>query len=216
MHPVPIVHGMTVGEYAQMINGEGWLANKAKCKIQIVRVANYNHDTPYVLPVKPSPNLNTDRSILLYPSLCLFEGTIISQGRGTTYPFQVLGNPILNKEKYKFTFTPVSIKGMSETPLHQNKACYGIDLRMYDVRKLKQTKQLNLSWLIDLYNNYPDKEKFFDFSQSKQMNNFDRLAGNSLLKQQIIAGKSEDEIRMSWEPGLSQFKLKRKKYLLYP
>jgi uncharacterized protein YbbC (DUF1343 family) len=216
MHPVPIVHGMTVGEYAQMINGEGWLANKAKCKIQIVRVANYTHNTPYVLPVKPSPNLNTNQSILLYPSLCLFEGTIISQGRGTTYPFQVLGNPDLNKERYKFAFTPISIKGMSESPLHQNKTCYGIDLRTYDIKALKQAKQLNLSWLIDLYNNYPNKEKFFDYSQSKQMNNFDKLAGNATLKQQIMTGKTELEIRQSWEPALSKYKAMRAKYLLYP
>ncbi|MDB5014059.1 MAG: hypothetical protein JWQ25_2261, partial [Daejeonella sp.] len=216
MHPVPIVHGMTIGEYAQMINGEGWLANNITCKIQIVRVSNYTHDTPYNLPVKPSPNLNTQQSIILYPSLCLFEGTIISQGRGTVFPFQVLGNPDLNKDLYKFHFTPISIKGMSETPLHQGKVCYGLDLRKYDISTLKKSKQMNLSWLIELYNAYPYKSKFFDFTQSKQMNNFDKLAGNAVLKQQIMAGKTEQEIRQSWEPALSKYKIMRNKYLLYP
>lgn len=216
MHPVPIVHGMTIGEYAQMINGEGWLANKVTCKIQIVRVSNYTHDTPYNLPVKPSPNLNTQQSIYLYPSLCLFEGTIVSQGRGTNYPFQVLGNPDIDSKMYKFNFTPISIKGMSETPLHQNKICYGLDLRKYDINNLKKSKQINLSWLIELFNAYPYKNKFFDYTQNKQMNNFDKLAGNSNLKQQIIAGKTEQEIRQSWEPALSRYKIMRTKYLLYP
>ena len=216
MHPVPIVHGMTIGEYAQMINGEGWLSNKITCKIQIVRVSNYTHNAPYRLPVKPSPNLNSQQSIYLYPSLCLFEGTIVSQGRGTNYPFQVLGNPDLDSELYKFQFVPISIKGMSETPLHQNKPCYGLDLRKYNISNIKTSKQLNLSWLIELYNAYPIKNKFFDYSQSKQMNNFDKLAGNSTLKQQIIAGKTEEEIRQSWEPALSKYKAMRSKYLLYP
>lgn len=216
MHPVPIVHGMTIGEYAQMINGEGWLANNITCKIQIVRVANYTHDTPYSLPVKPSPNLNTQQSIILYPSLCLFEGTIISQGRGTNTPFQVLGNPDLDSKIYKFNFIPISIKGMSETPLHQYKVCYGLDFRKYNTNQIKKSKQLNLSWLIELYNAYPFKNKFFDFTQSKQMNNFDKLAGNSSLKQQIMDGKTEQEIRQSWEPALSRYKVMRNKYLLYP
>ncbi len=216
MHPIPIVHGMTIAEYAQMINGEGWLANKAKCRIQIVRVTNYSRSMPYQLPVKPSPNLNTQQSILLYPSLCLFEGTVISQGRGTYFPFQVLGNPDLNSQKYNFTFTPVSIKGMSETPLHQNKTCFGIDLRKYDTDKVRTSKQLNLSWLIELYKAYPDKEKFFDYTRHKQMNNFDKLAGTASLREQIIAGKTEAEIRKSWEPALSKYKTMSKKYLLYP
>ena len=215
MHPVPIAHGMTVGEYAQMINGEGWLANKIACKINIIKVANYKHDLPYTLPVNPSPNLNTAQSILLYPSLCLFEGTIISQGRGTYFPFTVLGNPEL-KGKYAFSFTPVGIQGMSETPLHQDHACYGLDLRKYDTDQLRKSQQLNLSWLLEMYQAYPYKEKFFDYKQSKQMGNFDKLAGTTLLKEQIIAGKSEKEIRQSWEPGLSQFKQMRTKYLLYP
>lgn len=213
-HPVPIAHGMTVGEYAQMINGEGWLANGVTCKLKIIKVANYMHDMMYTLPVHPSPNLNTQQSILLYPSLCLFEGTIISQGRGTYFPFSVLGNPDL-KGKYDFSFTPVGIKGMSETPLFQDQACYGLDLRNYDTRKLVKSKRINLGWLIEMYKAYPYKDKFFDFKQSKQIGNFDKLAGTTELKEQIIAGKTEDEIRKSWEPKLSQFKKMRQQYLLY-
>lgn len=214
MFPIPITHGMTMGELAQMYNGEGWLANRQKCKITIIPVANYAHNLDYVLPVAPSPNLNTQQSIWLYPSLCLFEGTIISQGRGTHSPFTVLGNPVL-KGKYSFSFTPVSIKGMSETPLFQNKMCYGIDLREYDTKELRQSGKINLSWLIELNKAYPEKAKFFDQKQSNQIGNFDNLAGTSQLRKQIIAGKSEQEIRQSWEPGLSEFKKMREKYLLY-
>ncbi|HCY40497.1 MAG TPA: DUF1343 domain-containing protein [Prolixibacteraceae bacterium] len=214
MFPIPITHGMTIGELAQLYNGEGWLENKVRCNITVIPVANYSHDMEYSLPVAPSPNLNTQQSILLYPSLCLFEGTIISQGRGTYFPFSVLGNPDL-KGKYEFSFTPVSIKGMAETPLHQDKVCYGLDLRKYDASEFRKTGQINLKWLIEMYQAYPHKEKFFDFRQSKQMGNFDKLAGTTLLKEQIIAGKSEKEIRESWEPGLSEFKKLRTKYLLY-
>jgi uncharacterized protein YbbC (DUF1343 family) len=214
-HPVPIAHGMTVGEYAQMINGEGWLAGGVKCRLKIITIANYKHSMPYTLPVHPSPNLNTQQSILLYPSLCLFEGTIISQGRGTYFPFTVLGNPDL-KGKYEFSFTPIGIQGMSETPLFQNRACYGLDLRNYDIKKLVKSKRINLSWLIEMYKAYPYKERFFDFKQSKQIGNFDKLAGTTELKEQIIAGKTEKEIRASWEPKLTQFKKMRQQYLLYP
>ena len=214
MFPIPITHGMTVGELARMYNGEGWLANRTQCKIIVIQVENYSHNMQYTLPVSPSPNLNTQQSILLYPSLCLFEGTIISQGRGTHFPFTVLGNPDL-KGKYEFSFTPVSIKGMSETPLHQDKVCYGLDLRKYDNGEFLKTGQINLKWLIDMYKAYPHKEKFFDFKQSNQMGNFDKLAGTTQLKEQIIAGKSEKEIRESWEPGLSDFKKLRTTYLLY-
>jgi uncharacterized protein YbbC (DUF1343 family) len=214
-HPVPIAHGMTVGEYARMINGEGWLAGGVKCRLKIIPVANYKHNMLYTLPVHPSPNLNTQQSILLYPSLCLFEGTIISQGRGTYFPFCVLGNPDL-KGKYDFTFTPIGIKGMSETPLFQNEACYGLDLRNYDIQKLVKSKRVNLGWLIEMYKAYPYEDRFFDFKQSKQIGNFDKLAGTTELKEQIIAGKTEREIRKSWEPKLSQFKKMRQQYLLYP
>lgn len=214
MHKIPITHGMTLGEFAQMVNGEGWLPNKMTCKLRIVKVANYKHDMPYSIPVWPSPNLNSQQAILLYPSICLFEGTIVSQGRGTYTPFAVLGAPAL-KGKYSFSFKPVDIPGMKVNPLHENEDCYGLDLRKYDVDKLRKSKQINLGWLMELYKAYPDKARFFDSSQSKEMNNFDKLAGTENLKKQIIAGTSEAEIRRSWEPGLSTYKTMRKKYLLY-
>lgn len=213
-YPIPITHGMTIGEFAKMINGEGWLPNHAQCKIRVIPVKNYNHDMAYMLPVNPSPNLNTPQSVLLYPSLCLFEGTVISQGRGTYMPFTVLGNPDL-KGRYDFSFTPVSIPGKSETPLYQNQACYGLDLRNYNTKELRKSGKLNLKWIMELYQAYPFKDKFFDYKQSKQMGNIDKLAGTTVFKEQIAAGKSEQEIRQSWEPGLSEYKLMRKKYLLY-
>jgi len=213
--PIPITHGMTIGEFAQMINGEGWIPGKLKCDIKVIPVKNYAHNMDYTLPVHPSPNLNSQQSILLYPSLCLFEGTIISQGRGTHIPFTVLGSPAL-KGIYPFSFTPVSLQGMSETPLHQDETCYGLDLRNYDMSEFRRKGQINIKWMMELYKTYPQKEKFFDRSQSKQMGSIDGLAGTDLFKQQIIAGKSEEEIRKSWEPGLSEYKKMRAKYLLYP
>jgi uncharacterized protein YbbC (DUF1343 family) len=212
--PIPITHGMTIGEFAQMINGEGWLPNKLKCDITVIKLKNYAHDMDYTLPVHPSPNLNSQQSVLLYPSLCLFEGTIISQGRGTHMPFTVLGAPAL-KGKYDFSFTPVSIKGMSETPLHQNNACYGLDLRNYDISAYRKKGQINIKWMMELYKAYPEKDKFFDRSFSRQMGNIDYLAGTKKFKEQIVSGASEEEIRKSWEPGLSNYKKMRKKYLLY-
>ncbi len=207
MHPIPIVHGLTFGEYANMINGEKWLKNGVQCNVTIVEIANYQHGKSYTMPIDPSPNLNTMQSIFLYPSLCLFEGTVISQGRGTMFPFQVLGNPKL-KDKYSFSFTPVSIEGMSKKPPHMDVECFGLDLREYDIDIFRKSGRLNLSWLIELYDAYPDKEAFF-------RPYFDLLAGGDHLKQQIIEGKSEDEIRQSWEPELTQYKEMRKKYLLY-
>jgi uncharacterized protein YbbC (DUF1343 family) len=207
MHPVPITHGMTVGEYAQMINGEGWLKNHVQCKLKIIKVANYTHSSTYKLPVNPSPNLNTAQSILLYPSLCLFEGTNLSLGRGTMFPFQEVGHPSL-KGKYTYSFTPVSIAGMSEDPPQKNQVCYGIDLKNYDTRALIKTGKLNLSWLIELYKAFPDKAHFFNAY-------FIKLAGTDMLRKQIEAGKTEQEIRAGWEPALSNFKAMRHKYLLY-
>lgn len=212
--PVPMTHGMTIGEFARMINGEGWIPGGLKADITVIPVANYNHEMEYVLPVKPSPNLNTRQSIMLYPALCLFEGTIVSQGRGTLMPFSVLGAPLL-KGKYDFSFTPKSIKGMAETPLHQDQACYGLDLREYDISQIRETRRIPIEWMIELYQAYPVKEKFFDRSQSKQMGNIDYLAGVYEFRKQIESGVSADEIRASWEPGLSQYKQMRKKYLLY-
>jgi len=214
--PIPIAHGLTVGEFAQMVNGEGWMANNLKLKkLNIIKIANYNHDLPYVLPVNPSPNLNTAQSIMLYPSTCLFEGTILNHGRGTYFPFSIMGAPAL-KGKYEFSYTPVGIKGMSETPLHMNEVCYGLDLRNYDVKQLRKKRQINLGWMIDLYNAYPQKEKFFDSSYSKQMGVIERLAGVADFRKQIQEGWSEERIRATWQPGLVAYKEMRKKYLLYP
>ncbi|QPH39652.1 exo-beta-N-acetylmuramidase NamZ family protein [Pedobacter endophyticus] len=214
LQPIPISHGLTVGEYAQMLNGEGWLKDKAKCEITIIKNANYNHDMEYTLPVKPSPNLNTAQSILLYPSTCLFEGVYLNHGRGTMFPFTIIGAPYL-KGKYDFSFTPKSIKGMSESPLFQDQVCYGLDLRNYDVEKLRASKQVNISWLIELYNASPRKEDFFNTKLSKALGTIEKLVGDGNFRQQVIDGKSEKEIRASWEPGLSAYKTMRKKYLLY-
>lgn len=208
MNTVPIVHGLTTAEYAQMLNGEGWLKNNEQCKLKIIRVANYKHSSRYILPVNPSPNLNTARSILLYPSVCLFEGTTLSLGRGTMSPFLQIGHPLL-KGKYAYSFTPVSIKGMSEDPPQKNKTCYGIDLKNYDTNTVYNTGKLNLAWLIELYRTFPDKEHFFNAY-------FTKLAGTTELRKQIEAGKTEAEIRASWEPGLTKYKAMRAKYLLYP
>ncbi len=212
--PVPISHGMTIAEFAQMINGEGWLPNKAVSRLKIVKVRNYSHDMEYVLPVKPSPNLNTQQSVMLYPSTCLFEGTILNHGRGTYSPFAVFGSPLL-KGQYSFSFTPVSIPGMSETPLHINEVCYGLDLRNYDTKKLRKSNKLNLKWMMELYKAYPEKQNFFNKSLSKEINDIDKLSGTRNFKEQIISGKTEEEIRKSWEPGLTNYKKMRRKYLLY-
>ncbi len=215
IQPIPIVHGLTLGEYAQMLNGEGWLLNKVKSDIKIITVANYNHDMPYTLPIKPSPNLNTEQSVLLYPTTCLFEGIYLNHGRGTQYPFTMIGGPAL-KGKYEFSFVPKSIKGMSETPLFQDQVCYGIDLRNYDTNIIRKTKQINLQWVIDLYKAYPNKEDFFNYKLSKEVGNFDFRTGDARVREMIIAGKSEEEIRATWQPGLAKYKEMRKKYLLYP
>ena len=215
MFPVPMSHGLTVAEFAQMANGEGWLKDKVKCSLIIIPVENYNHDMEYTLPVNPSPNLNTQQSILLYPSTCMFEGVYLNHGRGTYFPFTILGSPYL-KGKYDFSFTPTGIKGMAETPLFMDQVCYGIDLRNYDVSLLRKSKQINLQWIMELYKASPNKEQFFDSKLSKEMGLIEYRVGSGLFRQQIIDGKSEKEIRASWEPGLSEYKVMRKKYLLYP
>ncbi len=215
MFPIPMSHGLTVGEFAQMANGEGWLINKVKCNIKIIPVANYEHDMPYTLPVNPSPNLNTPQAVLLYPSTCMFEGVYLNHGRGTYFPFTVLGSPEL-KGIYDFSYTPTDIKGMAETPLFMNEVCYGLDLRNYDTKLLRQSKKINLQWIMELYKAYPNKEKFFDSKLSTQMNSIEVQIGSGLFRRQIIDGVSEEVIRKSWEPGLSEYKLMRKKYLLYP
>lgn len=215
MHPIPICHGMTVGEFAQMLNGEKWLKNGITCSLDVIRVENYAHDSIYQLPVSPSPNLNTPLSISLYSSLCLFEGTRISLGRGTHFPFTVLGAPTL-AGKFEFSFKPEVIKGMAETPLYKNQTCFGLDLRTLDWKVESKRETINLKWLMDLYAAFPERNLFFDKSLSSQINDFDKLAGTRNLRKQIEAGLSESEIRKSWEPGLGQFKEMRKKYLLYP
>jgi uncharacterized protein YbbC (DUF1343 family) len=214
MFPIPMSHGLTVAEFALMANGEGWLTNKVKCSLKIIPVANYNHSMYYTLPVKPSPNLNTQQAIMLYPSTCMFEGVYVNHGRGTYYPFTVVGAPYF-KDKYSFSFTPTGIKGMAETPLFADQVCYGLDLRNYDVNLLLKSKKINLQWIMELYKASPQKEKFFDSKQSREMNNIEIQIGSGLFRQQIIDGVSEEEIRKSWEPGLSNYKKMRKKYVIY-
>lgn len=214
MFPIPMSHGLTVGEFAMMANGEGWLKNGVHCNIEIVPVANYHHDMAYELPVNPSPNLNTPQSVLLYPSTCMFEGTYLNHGRGTYFPFTILGSPEL-KEQYKFNFTPQGIKGMAENPIFKRQVCYGIDLRNFDLDELRKKKQINLSWIMELYKAHPDKKKFFNSSLSNQMGIIENLIGSGLFREQIINGVSESEIRKSWEPELSQYKSMRLNYLLY-
>jgi uncharacterized protein YbbC (DUF1343 family) len=214
MFPIPMSHGLTIAEFAQMANGEGFLTNKVKCSLKIIPVANYNHSMYYTLPVKPSPNLNTQQAIMLYPSTCMFEATYLNHGRGTYFPFTVIGAPYL-KGLYDFSFTPKSIKGMAETPLFMDQVCYGLDLRNYDVSLLLKSKKINLNWIIELYKASPQKEKFFDSKLSREMNTIEMQIGTSQFRQQIMAGVSEEEIRKSWEPGLSNYKKMQKKYLIY-
>ena len=214
IHYTPMTHGMTIGEFAQYLNGEGYL--KEQCKIKIIKVANYNHQMPYVLPINPSPNLNTQQAVMLFPSLCMFEGTAINEGRGTYMPFAVLGAPAL-KGKYSFSYKPISIPRMSERPNQKDSVCYGLDLRNYDVTNLRKSRQLNLSWVIELYNAYPDKARFFGQERANTgVSPFDLRIGTDQLRKQIIAGVPEAEIRKSWEPELQKFKVIRAKYLLYP
>ncbi len=201
MHPIPIVHGLTVGELAKMINGERWLSGKGACQLKVVPMKNYHHQLRYSLPVKPSPNLPTDQSIRLYPSLCLFEGSQISIGRGTYFPFQVYGHPTFGDSL--FSFSPESIPGMDQNPMYKLKKCYGWDLRKVEA------PQFTLRYLLNAYTLYPEKDNFFkDY--------FYLLSGNNLLMDQIKQGLSEEEIQASWIPDLDNYKQLRKKYLLYP
>ncbi|MFC3199246.1 exo-beta-N-acetylmuramidase NamZ domain-containing protein [Parapedobacter deserti] len=212
--PIPISHGLTVAEFAQMVNGEGWLADNLKCKLSIVKNANYRHDMLYKLPVNPSPNLNTEAGVLLYPSTCLFEGVALNHGRGTDYPFTVIGGPML-KGMYDFSYIPISMPGRAEDPLYQDQTCYGLDLRNSDLEKLVESQKINLAWMIELYSKFPNKAQFFDRSVHRQIGNIDHLAGVSEFRKQIEAGKSEAEIRETWESDLVAYRKMRKKYLLY-
>jgi uncharacterized protein YbbC (DUF1343 family) len=204
MHPVPVVYGMTIGEYARMINGEGWLKDDLQCRLKIMTILNYDHNTRYILPVKPSPNLPNSLSIANYPSLCFFEGTTMSIGRGTDKPFQVIGHPDLVDMLY--IFTPKSGPG-SKNPKHLLKNCYGLDLS----EKTPRPGQLDLSYLLYFYD--LSKEHNFDFFNEDLF--FDLLSGTDSLKQMIIDGKTEQEIRNSWKEGLDSFKIIRGKYLIY-
>ncbi|MFN4123469.1 MAG: exo-beta-N-acetylmuramidase NamZ domain-containing protein [Flavobacteriales bacterium] len=205
LHPVPIVHGMTVGEYARMVNEEGWLESGKKCKLTVITCDNYTHEDYYQISVPPSPNLTTMSSIYLYPSLCLFEGTPVSVGRGTDRPFTMIGMP--NFPVGDFTFTPRSGPG-SKKPMYENKECRGFDLQFFGDSFIRNSGSIYLYWLINFYSKAPDKEKFFN-------NFFDKLAGNDVLKQQIKNGLSEEEIRKTWKADIDKFKAIRKKYLLY-
>jgi len=202
MHPVPVVHGMTIGEYAQMINGQGWLKNKVEADIKVITVKNYTHKTAYSLPVKPSPNLPNDTAINLYPSLCFFEGTIVSAGRGTDMQFQVFGAPSLPSQFYPFTFTPQANEG-AKYPKFKGKTCNGLDLR-----KHKQLDKLNLEWLIEASVGYGKKKDFFN-------NFFTNLAGTTKLQEQIESGYTYREIRATWLRDLEKYDTMRQKYLLY-
>lgn len=208
MQPIPVVYGMTAGEYAQMLVGEKWFSNTNKLKLTVIPCTGYTHHSAYSLPVPPSPNLRTDAAIQLYPSLCLFEGTVVSVGRGTDKPFQQFGHPDF-AGKTDYQFIPQSMTGASK-PLLEGKACYG-QLLATDAATARQLvgQQLQIQWLMQAYNWYSTKDSFFN-------NFFEKLAGTATLRKQIIAGTSEEDIRKSWEPGLSTFKAIRKKYLMYP
>ncbi len=202
MHPVPIVSGMTIGEYAQMINGEKWLQNGINCDLTVIPLANYTHKTAYELPVKPSPNLPNAKAINLYSSICLFEGTRISCGRGTETQFQIFGSPLLASEKYTFSYTPIPNRGAKQ-PKHQDKLCYGMNLQEH-----KNLDEIELNWILNAYANYPNQKDFF-------IPYFSKLAGTAKLQNQIELGYSAADIKKTWQPGIEKFKKIRLKYLLY-
>ena len=204
MHPVPIVYGMTIGEYADMINNQCWLNDSLGCNLYVVPCKNYTHDTKYTLPVAPSPNLRSDFAISLYPSLCMFEGTTVSIGRGTDSPFEVFGHPLFPELDYKFT--PIAGFG-SKKPVNENKLCYGYDLKTLGMQEMNK---LNIDWIIQAKKLLGDSITFID-----QPIFFDRLAGTSKFRMQLINNVPEEEIRKSWEDDLIEFKAIRKKYLIY-
>jgi len=202
MHPIPTVHGLTMGEYAKMINGEKWLKEGIQTDLTVIEMDNYNHSKAYDLPVKPSPNLPNAQAINLYPSLCFFEGTNVNAGRGTDKQFQVFGSPFLDKDYFDFTYTPESKPG-AKSPKHLGKECYGRDLS-----EIARIDEINLEWLIEAYQNTENKDEFFNAF-------FTKLAGTKKLQAQIEEGLSGQEIRESWQEGLDAFEVKRKPYLLY-
>lgn len=201
MHPVPIVYGMTIGEYAQMINGEKWLAKGLQCQLEVIPIKNYTHQTPYELQIRPSPNLPNAQAIALYPSLCLLEPTVISIGRGTDTQFQIYGHP--DFKGYDYRFTPAPNFG-SKNPKFNGELCFGKNLT-----EAPKPTQIELKWLIDAYSNFPDKAAFF-------LKGFERISGVSSLKTQLQAGKNETEIRQTWAEDLAEFHRIRSQYLIYP
>jgi uncharacterized protein YbbC (DUF1343 family) len=207
LHTIPVVHGMTVGEYAQMVNGEGWLTDSLSCDLKVIPVKNYTHKTPYELPIPPSPNLPNQNAIFLYPSLCFFEGTIMSIGRGTDLPFQVVGHPDYGLGS--FAFMPEDRPGAAMNPKYEGVLCYGQNLTGFVEYFKENPKKLYLDGLIEMYNYFKGKEEFFT-------SYFDKLAGSDQLRLQIEAGKTEKEIRASWREALDDFKKIRSKYLIYP
>jgi uncharacterized protein YbbC (DUF1343 family) len=209
MHEIPVVYGLTIGELALMINGEGWLANGIQCSLTVVPCTQYDHTMTYDLPVAPSPNLPNHRSVLLYPSLCFFEGTEVSVGRGTHMQFQVLGHPSFEQGDY--TFIPIALPGAKNPPL-KGVLAKGTNLSELSIEEIVSWKRLNLSWLLEYAHVLQPLNEFF----LPKTNFFDKLAGSEALRLQIQNNNSEDEIRASWQEGLNAFKMKRKKYLLYP
>jgi uncharacterized protein YbbC (DUF1343 family) len=207
LNPVPLVHGLTLGEYAGMINGEGWLANGKKCDLKVIPMLGYNHSLYYHLPYPPSPNLPNMASVYLYPSLGLFEGTPVSVGRGTSKPFQLIGYPGMTEGIV--SFIPTSMPGYSLDPPYKDQECKGIDLTEFGENLVRDFRHVYLFWLIEIYKNYPVKDKFF-------LPFFDKLAGTASLREMIVAGKTEEEIRASWQADLAAYKKIRKNYLLYP
>lgn len=205
MHPIPVAHGMTIGEYARMINGEGWLGQGLVCGLEVVSCLHYDHQTEYILPVAPSPNLPNQVSVYLYPSLCFFEGTKVSIGRGTALPFQVFGHPDLPGE---FTFRPEPVAGASLNPKLQGQLCHGYDLRVSGTQKVLTHPVIHLEWIIQAWEELKRPDDFF-------LPYFDTLAGTDQVRLQIMAGKTAGEIRAGWQDGLGKFKIIREKYLLY-
>lgn len=207
LHAIPIVHGMTIGEYALMVNGEGWLADGLVCDLVVIPMGRYGHTSRYHLPLAPSPNLPDMHSVYLYPSLCLFEGTDISLGRGTDKPFQVFGHPGLPPATFPYTFTPGRVAAAPNPP-QLEKLCHGRDLSTIPLKELEKKTQINLGYILEAYRYFPDKDRFFNSF-------FERLSGTTRLREQIVAGWSEQQIRESWQPGIEAFKVIRSRYLLY-
>lgn len=207
MHPIPVLHGCTVGELAQMINGEGWLKDGLRCELTVIPVERWKHGQPYSLPIKPSPNLPNDQSIALYASLCPFEGTSVSVGRGTHTPFQIIGSPDI--QAYPYTFTPQALEGFDKNPLHKGKACSGLDLRY-----IQTPKGFSLKYVIEFYQAYRKAGKADRFFTRASW--FDLLLGTSSVREAIITGKDETSIRSSWQRSLDNYKIIRQRYLLYP